>query len=119
MSFDPDRLLVISINTQITITCSYTEGPINSWSVILRHSTVFGATAVQPTAQRFGITGMFMKQLIVNTSSTSIIGLRCIGVVLDNMGFIIRGNHSEADLNLTIYGMYLVLCLMAILFYLL
>ena len=113
MSFDPDGPLVIPINTQRTITCSFSEGPINSWSVILRHSTVFGATAVQPTAQRFGITGIFMKpslQLIVNTSSTSIVGLRCVGVALDNMGFIIRGNESEADFNLTIYGKYLILC---------
>ena len=107
MSFDPDGPLVIPINTLRTITCSSTEGPINSWSIILRHSTVFGATAVIPTAQRFGITGIFMSpslQLIVNTSNTSIVGLRCVGVVVDNMGVIIRGNESEADFNLTIYG---------------
>ena len=107
MSFDPDGPLVIPINTQRTINCSYTEGHINSWSVILRHSTVFGATAVQGTVERFGITGIFMSpllQLIVNTPNTSIVGLRCVGVVLDNMGFIIRGNQSEADVNLTIYG---------------
>ena len=42
--------------------------------------------------------------LIVNTSNTSIDGLRCVGVVLDNMGFIIRGSQSEAYINLTIYG---------------
>ena len=111
MSFYPDGPLVIPINTQTTITCSYTEGPINSWSVILRHSTVFGATAVQGTVERFGITGIFMPpllQLIVNTTNTSIVGLRCVGVVLDNMGKIIR--ESEADINITIYGKYLILC---------
>ena len=53
-------------------------------------------------------------QLIVNTSNTSIVGLRCVGVVLDNMGFIIRGNQSEADINLTIYGKYLILCQVAV-----
>ena len=114
MSFDPDGPLVIPINTQRTIMCSYTKGHINSWFVILRdNTTVFGATAVQGTAERFGITGIFMSpmlQLIVNTSNTSIDGLRCVGVVLDNMGNIIRGDESEADINLTIYGKYLVLC---------
>ena len=108
MSFDPDGPLVIPINAQRTITCSYTEGPINSWSVILRHSTMFGATIAQGTVERFGITGIFMPplllHLIVNTSNTSIVGLRCVGVVLDSMGLIIRGNESEADVNLTIYG---------------
>ena len=85
MSFDPDGPLVIPINTPRTITCSSTEGlNINSWSVIMRHSTIFGATAVQPTAQRIGITGIFMSpslQLIVNTSNTSIVGLRCVLVL--------------------------------------
>ena len=107
MSFEPDGPLVIPINTQRNITCSYTKHYINSWSVILSRSTVFGATAVQPTAQRFGITGIFVPpvlQLILNTSNTSIVGLRCVGVALDNMGLIIRGNESEADINLTIYG---------------
>ena len=115
MSFDPDGPLVIPINTQRTITCSYTEGPINSWSVILRHSTVFGAMIVQGTVERLGITGIFMPrllQLIVNTSNTSIVGLRCVGVVLDNMGKITR--ESEADINITIYGKYLILCQVAV-----
>ena len=115
MSFDPDGPLVIPINTQRTITCSYTEGPINSWSVILRHSTVLGAIAVQGTVERLGITGIFMPrllQLIVNTSNTSIVGLRCVGVVLDYMGKITR--ESEADINITIYGKYLILCQVAV-----
>ena len=89
MSFDPDGPLIIPINTQTNISCSSTEGPINSWSVILRHSTVFGATTVLGTVERFGITGIFMPpslHLIVNTSNTSIVGLRCVGVVVDNMG---------------------------------
>ena len=112
MSFDSDRPLVIPINTQRTITCSSTKGVINSWSVILRHSTVFGATALQGTVERFGITGIFMSpllQLIVNTSYTSIVGLRCVGIVLVSMANIIRGNESEANINLTIYGKYLFL----------
>ena len=108
MSFDSDGPLFIPISTQRTITCSSTEDPINSWSVILRHSTVLGATASQGIVERFGITGMFMPpmllQLIVNTSYTSIIGLRCVSAVLDSMGFAIRGNQSEANINLTIYG---------------
>ena len=108
MTFDPDGPLFIPIGTQRTITCSSTEDPINSWSVILRHSIVFGATASQGTVARFGITGIFMPplllQLIVNTSNTSIVGLRCVGVVLDSMGVIISGNESEANINLTIYG---------------
>ena len=57
--------------------------------------TVFGVSVLQPTAQRFGITGIFMKpllQLIVNTSNTSIVGLTCAGVVLDSMGKI---NNNE------------------------
>ena len=42
-------------------------------------------------------------QLIVNTSNTSIVGLRCVGVVIDSMANI-RGNESGANINLTIYG---------------
>ena len=106
VSFNPDGPLIIPINTQRTITCFYTEGYINSWFVILRNSIEFGAAAIHGTVERFGITGIFMApllQMIVNTSNTSIVGLRCVGVVLDSMG-IIRGNESEADINLTIYG---------------
>ena len=106
MSFDPDGPLFIPINTQRTITCSYTEGSINSWLVILRHSIQFGAGTFQGTVTIFGITGIFMPpllQLIVNTSYTSIVGLRCVGVVIDKMANI-RGNESAADIKLTIYG---------------
>ena len=45
-----------------------------------------------------------MLQLIVNTSNTSIVGLRCVGVLLGEMGVIKTENESEADINLTIYG---------------
>ena len=106
VSFDPDGPLIIQINTQRTITCSYTKGSINSWFVILRNSIEFGAGALQGTVTRFGITGIFMSpslQLIVNTSNTSIAGLRCVGVVIDSMANI-RGNESGANINLTIYG---------------
>ena len=105
MSIDPDGPLFIPINTQRTINCSYTEGSIYSWSVILKNSVEFGASALQETVERFGITGIFMSpllQLIVNTSNTSIVGLRCVGVVLDDMANVIRG--SEREVNLTIYG---------------
>ena len=104
MSFDPDGPLFIPINTQRTINCSTTEGFIDTWSVILRNSTELGASGLQPTTTRFGITGIFKQpllQLIVNTSNTSIIGLRCVGVVLDNMA---NRRESEAEIILTIYG---------------
>ena len=106
MSFDPDGPLFISVNTQRTITCTYTEGAINSWFVILRNSIQFGTGALQGTVERFGITGIYMSpslQLTVNTTNTSIVGLRCVGVVIDSMANI-RGNESGADINLTIYG---------------
>ena len=45
-------------------------------------------------------------QLIVNTPNTSVVGLRCVGVVFDNKGEIIR--KMEADINITIYGMCLI-----------
>ena len=54
VSFDSDGPSFIPISTQGTITCSSTEDPINSWSVILRHITVFGATPAQGTVARFG-----------------------------------------------------------------
>ena len=105
MSFDSDGPLLILINTPRTINCSDAEGVINRWFLILRNSTEFGASADQGTVERLGITGMFMPpslQLIVNTNNTSVVGLRCVGVVRDNMGQITR--ESEADINLTIYG---------------
>ena len=111
MSFDPDGPLFIPINTQTTITCSYPEGIVNKWSVILRNSTVFGASGLQPTIKKYGITGIFMSpllQLVVNTPNMSVVGLRCEGVVLDGMGNVIR--RSEADISLTIYGKCLILC---------
>ena len=107
MSFDLDGPSFIPINTLRTITCSDTEDVINRWFLILRNSTEFGASADQGTVERFGITGMFMPpslQLIVNTTNTSVVGLRCVGIVRDNMGQITR--ESEADINLTIYGKY-------------
>ena len=111
MSLDPEGPLFIPINTLRNITCSSTEGPSFSWYVILRNSTVFGASVYQGTVERFGITGIFMVpllQLRVNTSNTSIVGLRCVGVVIDSMGNVIRGNESEAKINLTIYGKCLI-----------
>ena len=72
--------------------------------MILRNSTELGASGLQSTTTRFGITGIFKQpllQLIVNTSNTSIIGLRCVGVVLDNMA---NRRESEAEIILTIYG---------------
>ena len=87
------------------ITCSSTEDlTINSWFVILSDGTEVGASAAQVNAQRFGITATFMPPLlylIVNTSNTSIVGLRCAGVVFNDAIKIIR---SEAEINLTIYG---------------
>ena len=111
MSFDSDGALFIPVNTQRTINCSSTEGfIINSWFVILSDGTEAGAIAAQGNLQRFGITGIFMTtllQLIVNTPNTSIVGLRCVGVVFD-MTKITR--ISEANINLTIYGKCLILC---------
>ena len=47
-------------------------------------------------------------QLIVNTTNTSVIGLRCVGIVRDNMGQIIR--ESEANIILIyMVSTYLVL----------
>ena len=111
VSFDSDGALLIPVNTQRTINCSCTEDLIiNSWFVILNDGTEVGAIAAQGNVQRFGITGIFMMtlvQLIVNTSNTSIVGLRCVGVVFNDATEIIR---SEAKINLTIYGKYLILC---------
>ena len=49
-----------------------------------------------------------MLQLIVNTTNTTIVGLRCVGVVFNDATEIIR--RSEAKINITIYGKYLILC---------
>ena len=109
MSFDPDGPIVIPINTLRNITCSSTDGAILSWYIILRHSTVFGASSYQANVERFGITGIFMipsLQLIVNTSKTSIVGLRCVGIVPDSMTNKMRGNVIAADINVTIYGKF-------------
>ena len=100
MSFNLDGPFVIAINTRTTINCSFTECPINRWFILLRHSTVFGASVAQETVERFGITvtEMFMPpmlQLIVNTSNTSIVGLRCVGVVLDNIVIITRDCEAK------------------------
>ena len=93
---------MIAISTQRIIYCS-SEGSINSWFVALSGGTEFGARAAQGTFQRFGITGILMPpllHLIVNTSNTSIVGLRCVSVVHYNVAEITR--RSEADINLTI-----------------
>ena len=93
---------LIAISTRRTVNCS-SEGSINSWFVALSGGTEFGARAAQGTFQRFGITGILMPpllHLIVNTSNTSIVGLRCVGVVHYNVAEITR--RSEADINLTI-----------------
>ena len=106
MSFNSDGPLFIPVNTQRTINCSSTEDLIiNRWFVILSDGTEVGSSVAQGNVQRFGITGIFMPpllQLIVNTPSTSIIGLRCVGVVFNDAIEIIR--RSEAKINLTIYG---------------
>ena len=106
MSFDPHGPLFIPVNTQRTINCSSTERfIINSWFVILSDGTEVGTIAAQGNSQRFGITGIFMQpllQLMVNTSNTSIVGMRCVGVVLNDATEIIR--RSEAKINITIYG---------------
>ena len=114
MSFDSDGPLFIPVNTQRSINCSPTEDLIiNSWFVILNDGTEVGTIAAQGNVQRFGITGIFMPpllQLIVNTFNTSIFGLRCVGVVFNYAIEIIR--RSEAKINLTIYGKYLIFCYM-------
>ena len=95
-----DHLIVIS--TQRTVNCS-SEGSINRWFVVLSGGTEFGARAAQGTFQRFGITGIFMLpllHLIVNTPNTSIVGMKCVGVVHYNVAEITR--RGEADINLTI-----------------
>ena len=106
MSFDSDGPLFIPINTQRTINCSSTEDLIiNSWFVILSDGIEAGAIAAQGNVQRFGITGIFrttLLQLVVNTPNTSIVGLRCVGVVFNDAIEIIR--RSEAKINLTIFG---------------
>ena len=91
---------LIAISTQRTVNCS-SEGSINNWFVVLSGGTEFGAA--QGTFQRFGITGVFRQpllHLIVNTPNTSIVGLRCVGVVHYYVAEITR--RSEADINLTI-----------------
>ena len=114
MSFDPDGPLFIPVNTQRTITCSSTEDlTVNSWFVILSDGNEVGASAAQVNVERFGITATFMPpllHLIVNTSNTSIAGLRCVGVVFNDAIKIIR--RSEAKINLTIYGKYVIFCYM-------
>ena len=106
MSFDSDGPLLIPVNTQRTINCSSTEDLIvTAWFVILSDGTEVGTIAAQGSVQRFGITGIFMPpllQLIVNTPNTSIVGLRCVGVVFNDATEIIR--RSEAKINITIYG---------------
>ena len=105
MSFDPKGPLSIPINSQRSINCSSTEGDIDRWIVILSGGTEIGVRAAQRNVERFGITGTFMMtslQLIVNTSNTSIVGLRCVSAVFNGVGDIIR--QSEAEINLTIYG---------------
>ena len=67
--------------------------------------TEVGTIAAQGNVQRFGITATFMTtllMLIVNTPNTSIVGLRCVGVVFNDAIEIIR--RSEAKINITIYG---------------
>ena len=114
MTFYPDGPLFIPVNTQRTITCSSTEDlTINSWFVILSDGNEVGASVAQGNVQRFGITGIFMPpllHLIVNTSNTSIVGLRCVGVVFNDAIEIIR--RTETKINLTIYGRYLIFCCM-------
>ena len=105
MSFDSDGPLLIPINTQRTINCSSEDVIVNAWFVILSDGTKVGTIAAQGNVQRFGITGIFIQpllQLIVNTPNTSIVGLRCVGVVFNDAIEIIR--RSEAKINITIYG---------------
>ena len=114
VSFDPDGPLLIPINTQRTVNCSSTEGfIIYSWFVILSDGTEVGTITAQGNVQRFGVTAIIMPpllQLIVNTPNTSVVGLRCVGVVTNDATDIIR--RSEAKINLTIYGKYLIFCYM-------
>ena len=94
------------------------DGHINRWFIILRNSTEFGASALQPTVERFGITGklimLSLLQLTVKTPNTSVVCLRCDDVVLGNIANIIR--ECEAEINLTIYGKCLLLCQVAVRF---
>ena len=98
----PTGPLYIAINTRENVKCSVTGGTFIVWTVIFTNST---------QQLRNDIPGINIasknknsSSLVVNTTDTSIIGLRCIcfDALPDDNGLL---EQITGRINLTIYGM--------------
>ena len=98
----PTGPLYIAINTRENIKCSVTGGIFFVWTVLFTNITQQHRNDIPG----INITSKYMNSssLVVNTTDTSIIGLRCIcfDAIPDDNGFL---QPLMARINLTIYGM--------------
>ncbi len=111
VDISPTGPLYIPINTQRNITCHVEGSTIATWTIIhneteqefnplIQESTIFGITG------KF-TDGVFNTLLItVNTTETSVTGLRCSNVIL--------GTVFTSTIRLTIYGKLYIMFLLKI-----
>ena len=92
----PTGPLYIAINTRENIKCSVTGGTFHDWTVIFTNGAQLLTNDIPGIIMVS--TNLNSSSLIVNTTDTSIIGLRCI--CLDAVS-----EQITERINLTIYGM--------------
>ena len=104
----PTGPLYIAINTERIINCSITGGNYFGWAVLFMNRTQKHRSEIGEIVPGINLTRKTTdsSSLVMNTTDTSIIGLRCIATshevdVIGNIQVI------TARINLTIYGMFI------------
>ncbi len=107
VTVNPTGPLYLPIKRQETVTCHIASGTIRNWYIILQNGIEKGINPLIAisNAQFPGITGRYVPEgystllITINTTNTSIAGLRCEGVNAESLIF-------SATINLTIYGKF-------------
>ena len=106
VQLNPTGPLYIAINTERIINCSITGGTFFGWTVLFMNRTQQHRSKIGEIVPGINLTSKTTNSssLVMNTTDTSIIGLRCIATSFE---VDVRGNIQtiRATINLTIYGM--------------
>ncbi len=101
VDISPTGPLYIPINTQRNITCHVEGSTIAIWSILLNNETEQEFNPLIEESNISGITGRFMDGVFntllitINTTETSVTGLKCSNVIL--------GTVFTSTIKLTIY----------------
>ena len=105
MTIDPPGPLYFPILTQRIFTCSVQGGTLSSIIILFRNKDPISFVVV---AEREIVSGIVVTPFLpirilisVNTSDTSIIGIRCEGILQSSTTTTTQDDYT---LNLTIYG---------------